>query len=140
MLGSSLLGECSVSSESFTILVVDDEPAVLGLITDILRPRGYRMLSAHDPALALELCKQYSGPIHLLITDVLMPHMNGRELASQALVYRKEMRVIFISGYENGVLTEGSGLNDDIAFLQKPFKPATLLQTVGRVLGSTAAR
>jgi len=130
----------STPDETATVLVVDDEPAVLGLIAGILSARGYRVFSAHDSAHALELCQQYPGPIHLLITDVLMPDMNGRDLASQAVVVRREMRVIFMSGYEKGVLTQGSGLNDDIAFLQKPFSPAVLLQEVRKALGSMAAQ
>jgi two-component system cell cycle sensor histidine kinase/response regulator CckA len=130
----------STSTEIATVLVVDDELSVLGLLAVLLKTTGYRVLASHDPGQALELCKHYPEPIHLLITDVLMPYMNGRELASQALVLRKDMRVIFISGYEHGVLTQGVGIQDDMAFLQKPFKPAALLQEVRKALGSVIAR
>jgi len=84
---------------------------------------------------ALQLCKQYPDPIHLLLTDVLMPHMNGRELATHILAFRPQMRVLYISGYEDGILMQGLGLGEEVAFLQKPFSPSALLQKVRDMLG-----
>lgn len=126
----------SVCAETATILVVDDEPSILRLIAILLKTNGYRVLTSHDPGHALRLCEQYPEPIHLMITDVVMPYMNGRELAYQALVHRKDMRVIFISADDNGILTKGAGIGDDMAFVQKPFEPSALLQKVRKALES----
>jgi two-component system, cell cycle sensor histidine kinase and response regulator CckA len=126
----------SVCAETATILVVDDEPSILGIIAVLLKANGYRVLTSHDPGHALRLCEQYPEPIHLMITDVLMPYMNGRQLASQALVHRRDMRVIFISADDNGILANGTGLSDGMAFVQKPFEPSALLQKVRKALGA----
>lgn len=124
-----------MSTESPTILVVDDEPAIQQLIVAILAPQGYKVLEARHAIHALQLCEQHPGPIHLLLTDVLMPYMNGRELVSCALATRPQMRVLYISGYEDGLLIRGLDLEEGVAFLQKPFSPGALLQKVCDVLG-----
>jgi two-component system cell cycle sensor histidine kinase/response regulator CckA len=126
----------SPSGKVATVLVVDDELAIQQLITAILTSRGYKVLEARHAVHALQLCKQHPGPIDLLLTDILMPHMNGRELATHALAFRPQMRVLYISGYEAGVLMQGFGLEGDVAFLQKPFAPGALLQKVHDTLGS----
>lgn len=125
-----------MSTESPTILVVDDEPLIQRLLVAILAPQGYKVLEARHAIHALQLCEHYAGPIHLLLTDVLMPYMNGRELVSCALAARPQMRVLYISGYEDGLLMQGLNLEEEIAFLQKPFSPGALLQKVRAILES----
>lgn len=125
-----------MAAEHPTILVVDDEPAIQHLVAAILTGQGFKVLKARHAVHALELCKQHPEPIHLLLTDVLMPQMNGRELASHALALRPQMRVLYISGYEAGILMKGFDLEGEVAFLQKPFSPGALLQKVRDMLGS----
>lgn len=133
--GEPLDGCCAMSETRPTILVVDDDPAVKRLIAAILTSDGYEVLEARHAIHALQLCKQHPEPIHLLLTDVLMPEMNGRELASHARIFRPQMRVLYISGFEAGVLMRGSGVGDEVAFLAKPFAPGALLQKVHDTLG-----
>ncbi len=121
--------------ESPTILVVDDEPAIQRLIADILRLDGYTVLESRHAFHALQLCQQHPEPIHLLLTDVAMPYLNGRELASRALVLRPRMCVLYVSGYDDSLLT-GFRFNEEVAFLQKPVGPDELLQKVRDVLRS----
>jgi len=125
----------SMPAERLTILVVDDEPAIQRLLVAILAPQGYGVLEARHPIHALQLCEHYPDPIHLLLTDVVMPYMNGRELASAALAVRPQMRVLYMSGNEDGLLMQGLDLEEEVFFLQKPFSPSTLLQKVRDVLG-----
>ncbi|MDE3224815.1 MAG: response regulator [Nitrospirota bacterium] len=124
-------------TENVTILVVDDEPAALQQIVKALAQQGYHVLEASHAIHALQLCKRHPGPIHLLITDVVMPYMNGRELASFAPAMRPQMRVLNISGYEDRLTTERPDLKEDVPFLQKPFSPDTLLQKIRDILGSS---
>lgn len=123
-----------MATEKLTILVVDDEPAITKLIAAILTPHGYKVLEVQEPLKALELCSQHPETIHLLVTDLLMPRMNGRQLAVHATVLRPQMRVLYISGYESGILMQGFGLEEEVAFLQKPFQSGALLQKVREVL------
>lgn len=123
-------------AEDPMVLVVDDESVISRFIATILTCHGYRVLQAHNVIHALQFCNHHSEPIHLLLTDVLMPGMNGRELAALALAVRPQMRVLYISGYEEGLLMQGLGLGEEIAFLQKPFSAGALLQKVRDVLGT----
>lgn len=113
-----------------TILIVDDEPTIRRLLAVVLRGAGYHILEARDAVHALEICKDYPEPIHLLITDVVMPSMNGKELATLAVAHRQEMRVLYISGYAGEVLGEGFGRVKEVAFLPKPFGQTVLLTAV----------
>jgi DNA-binding NtrC family response regulator len=121
-------------AESPTILVVDDERAIRELICRVLALHDYTVLEARNVIHALQLCQQYPGPIHLLLTDVLMPFMHGRDLAGHAQVLRPELRVLYISGYDGGLLTQGCRANEEVAFLQKPFGPDALLEKVRDIL------
>lgn len=120
-----------MAAEHPTILVVDDEPAIQEFIAAVLGRQGYRVLKARHADHALELCKEHPDPIHLLLTDVVMPQMNGRELATHALAIRPQMRVLYISGNEAGILHE----DDKVALLEKPFSPGALLEKVRDTLG-----
>ncbi len=113
-----------------TILLVEDEPAMLTLSRKILERAGYRVLAAGRPAAAIELAAQHDGPIHLLLTDVVMPEMNGRDLRDRLLAMRPDLKVLFMSGYTADIITHHGRLEDDVQFLQKPFTGNSLSQAV----------
>jgi signal transduction histidine kinase len=115
-----------------TVLLVEDEPSVRDLFAQVLTQGGYEVLQAGDPLEALEIEQQLEAPISLLLTDVVMPHMSGKELASLLLDRRPALKVLFMSGYTDHIIEqEGSPLG---AFLQKPCRPAALLAKVRQVL------
>jgi len=119
-----------------TILLVEDETAVRELASEFLRSGGYTVLEAYDGADALQVAERYSGRIHLLLTDMIMPHINGTELATRLASRRSGLRVIYMTGY-----AEFSGENDDrmaaeASVMQKPFSRLTLLEKVREALGS----
>lgn len=103
-----------------TILLVEDDPGVLDLGRTMLETLGYRVLTAGSPSLALELLAQ-TGTIDLLLTDVIMPEMNGAQLAKQLRELRPELRVLFMSGYTADIIAQHGVLHEDLHFLQKPF-------------------
>ena len=104
-----------------TILLVEDEPSILHMITEILQRKGYQVLAAAGPDRALELARTHEGPIHLLMTDVVMPAMNGRELATQVRLLHPAIRCLFMSGYTADVIAKHGVLEDGVHFIQKPF-------------------
>lgn len=116
------------------ILVVDDERNVRALARDILEVAGYRVLEAPDGDEALRLAAGDRGPIHLLLTDVLMPGMNGRELAERLRARRQGMKVVFMSGYPADVIGEYGVLATEIPFIAKPFSLTGLTDMVSRIL------
>jgi CheY-like chemotaxis protein len=111
---------------SETILVVEDEDIVRALSTEILEKHGYRVLSAANGPEGLRLCRDFSGRIDLLITDVVMPRMSGRELAEQLAIIRPETRVLYMSGFTDDAIVRHGVLDDDVFFIQKPFSPDAL--------------
>ncbi|MFL5495725.1 MAG: response regulator [Gemmatimonadales bacterium] len=119
-----------------TVLVAEDEVGIRSPLRRLLSAQGYRVLDASDGPGALEVAKRYSGRIHLLLTDILMPGMHGGELARRLLVVRPGVRVIFMSGYSdqavqaNGILTPGA------TFLQKPFSVDELTARLREALAS----
>jgi two-component system, cell cycle sensor histidine kinase and response regulator CckA len=117
-----------------TLLLVEDEQMILKVATDSLRALGYNVLTAADGAQALELVARTSGPIHLLITDVVMPKMGGRELARRLAALRPEVRVLYSSGYTENAIVEHGVLAEGINFLQKPYSPKMLAKRVREVL------
>lgn len=120
-----------------TILVVDDEPYILNLIGSIFSIIGYQVLLAKSGANALDLCLEHKGRIDLLLTDVMMPGMNGKQLWERFCLYRPEAKVLFISGFANDVLS-GEGFEEaNYPFLRKPFTPRGLADKVREVLGSS---
>jgi two-component system cell cycle sensor histidine kinase/response regulator CckA len=122
-----------------TILLVEDEEAVRDLIVTILSGRGYEVIVARHPAHAEEIASKFPREIHLLLTDVVMPGTSGRELAARIAARRPGIRVLYMSGYTENVITSGGMLEKGLAFLQKPFSPAVLSQKVREVLSHTAA-
>jgi two-component system, cell cycle sensor histidine kinase and response regulator CckA len=113
---------CSdVTPSSGTVLLVEDEPALLKLAAWQLSRLGYHVLSAGSPRAAIELSRQYQGEIQLLITDVIMPDMNGRDLWEKLSVDRPRMKSLFMSGYTADVIATRGVLEEGVHFLQKPF-------------------
>jgi two-component system, cell cycle sensor histidine kinase and response regulator CckA len=119
---------------SGTVLVVEDQDEVRQLTCAILRSLGFHVLEAADGMEAMLVAADYKHPIRLLVTDVIMPGINGRELAESMAQSRPEMRVLYMSGYTDRIMSKGGVLNTSVAYLQKPFTPDKLTQTVHRVL------
>jgi len=117
-----------------TVLVVEDEVSVRSLVRGVLESRGYRVLEASHGADALSISDQHGGPIHLLLTDVVMPEMSGRDLASRVMPRRPEIRVLYMSGYTDDAIVHNGVLDAGTAFLQKPFTPDALARKVREVL------
>ncbi len=117
-----------------TILLVEDEKGVRELVAEMLKRNGYQVLKAADPVEALELSRRYVGTIHLLLTDVIMPQMSGRQLAEQLVPTRPEMKVIYLSGYTENAVVHRGVLEPDVEFLAKPFSQQALAQKVRSVL------
>lgn len=119
---------------SETLLLVEDEEQVRVIARDILVGHGYRVLDAASPSEALSLSAAYGGHIDLLVTDVIMPEMNGRVLSERLRAQRPEMEVLFMSGYTDKALDPDGVLAPDAAFLQKPITPLSLAAMVRRIL------
>jgi signal transduction histidine kinase len=122
------------SSDAQTILVVEDDPQVRRLTAGILKRLGFRVLEAPDGVLGLHVAAEFAGPIHLLVTDVIMPQMGGRELAERLSVVRPDTRILFVSGYTDDVVLREGIRNSGVAFLPKPFTAEALTQMVRGVL------
>jgi CheY-like chemotaxis protein len=112
---------------SETILLVEDEEAVRKLVRRTLEKQGYRLLVAASGVDAVRLAEGYTGPIHLLITDVVMPQMSGRETAERLKTMRPGMHVLYVSGYTETTIARGGKLERGENFLQKPFTPQSLM-------------
>jgi PAS domain S-box-containing protein len=117
-----------------TILVVEDDEAVRPLVRGVLRSHGHTVLEASRGEEALATCQQHAGPIHLLLTDVVMPGMSGGQLAKRLASLYPEMKALYMSGYANGGIVHHGVLDADAAFLQKPFTPDALARKVREVL------
>jgi len=118
-----------------TILVVDDEPEVLGMTSSILRAEGYTIVATGDPREALRIARSRQEPLDLLLTDVVMPGMNGRELAGRLRVFRPGIKVLFMSAYSaETVENYGIRLAPGESFVVKPFAVADLSSKVRGVL------
>ena len=117
-----------------TILFVEDEESVRELVSEYLRGRGYTILEASDGVQALELAEKHAGKIHLLITDVVMPRISGRELATRLTTARAGLKVLYISGYTDDSIFRHGVLEGGMSFLQKPFNLKAIAQKVREVL------
>ncbi|MGH8118998.1 MAG: PAS domain-containing protein, partial [Gammaproteobacteria bacterium] len=120
-----------------TVLLVEDESNVRSLAHMILKSCGYNILEAESGDAALRLCDQQEGPIHLLLSDVIMPGMNGHELASRLLLRYPGLRVLYISGYTDDVITRHGILTEGTVFLSKPFTSEALARKVHDVLNNS---
>jgi two-component system cell cycle sensor histidine kinase/response regulator CckA len=119
-----------------TILVVEDADAVRELTRSLLAENGYTVLEAERPEKAIEIAKTYKGHIHLLLTDMVMPGMNGRALAEKLAPIRPDMKVIFTSGYTG--FSHPALVDSELIFLPKPFTKESLLSKLQEVLLSNA--
>ena len=117
-----------------TILLVEDESLLLDMTATMLRLQGYTVLTASTPKEAMRLAGEHTGDIHLLMTDVIMPEMNGRDLATRALSLRPGIRLLFMSGYTANVIAHHGVLDDGVHFLQKPFSAKELAARVREAL------
>ncbi len=117
-----------------TILLVEDEKTILKSVTHILKELGYTMLSASTPGEAIQLAKEYSGKIDLLMTDVIMPEMNGRDLACTLTSTYPNIKLLFMSGYTSDIIAQHGVLDEGMHFIQKPFSKALLAAKISEVL------
>ena len=122
-----------------TVLVAEDQPEVRRLALLILKNNGYRLLEASGGPEALELSRRHAGPIDLLLTDVIMPEMTGRELADRLRESRPSIKVLYVSGYTADVIGREGVLEKGVDYLPKPFTPADLAAKVREVLGQAKA-
>jgi two-component system cell cycle sensor histidine kinase/response regulator CckA len=119
---------------SEVVLFVEDETNIREPAKEVLESRGYTVLSASDGAEALEILRQWGGPIDLLITDVIMPGINGGQLADALCGETPGLQVLYISGYPEDAIARHGVLQPGRSFLQKPFPPGVLLRKVREVL------
>ncbi len=121
-------------SQGETILLVEDEQAFLKVSKTMLERLGYRVLAASTPGVAMELAGEHAGEIHLLITDVVMPEMNGRELSDRLQSLYPHLKCLFISGYTANAIAHRGVLNEGVCFIQKPFSIQELATKVRKAL------
>ena len=124
---------------SETVLVVEDENIVRKLVRTILESRGYFVLDAPGGDEAFHVCRSHKGPIHVLVTDVVMPKMKGTEVANRLRSIYPEMKVLYVSGYMADMIDQHGALETGIQFLQKPFSPLDLVNRVRELLDSHPA-
>ncbi len=122
------------TSGTETLLIVENESAIRYLLQVALRRNGYTVLAAESGREALQLVRNHAGAIHLLITDVMMPDMDGPELVRQLSAIRPDTRTLFMSGYMDDTLGEGGILSTNANFIQKPFSPGTIAQRIREIL------
>jgi len=130
--------EPAVPTGTETVLLVEDEDGVRDLLQEILTDQGYRVLSANRGAEALRISDSADEDIPLLVTDVVMPQMSGRELARRLRARRPSLRVLYLSGYTEEAIAQHGVIEPDAAFLQKPFTRADLARKIREVLAARA--
>jgi two-component system cell cycle sensor histidine kinase/response regulator CckA len=125
-----------------TVLLAEDDPSVRAVMSDVLTQKGYRVLRAPDGKAALDMARGQPGEIHLLVTDIVMPGLTGRELAEALMAERPGLRVLYVSGYTDDAVVRHGVLQEGMPYLQKPFAPRVLASKVREVLdrGSRDAR
>ena len=121
-----------------TVLLVEDEDGVRALVRQVLHKHGYNVLEARNGGEALLMCERHQGKIDLLLTDVVLEQMSGRELAERLLKVRPEMKVLYVSGYADDAIVHHGVLTAGMAFLQKPFTTEALARKVRNVLDGFA--
>jgi CheY-like chemotaxis protein len=126
--------EAELPRGSETILLVEDEASLRSLVRECLEASGYTVVEARHAAHALEIAEVHPAPLHLLMTDVVMPGMSGRELAERLAASHAETRVLYMSGYTDDAVVLHGVLAADVAFLQKPFTTDALARAVREVL------
>jgi CheY-like chemotaxis protein len=121
-----------------TILLVEDEDIVRGLLREVLERDGYEVLACAHPDEGIEASRLHGKQIDLLLTDVVMPGMNGRQMANRILETLPELRVVFMSGYSEHALTHEGQVDSQFEYLQKPFTLKALSKKLTHVLGTRA--
>jgi CheY-like chemotaxis protein len=119
---------------SETVMVVEDEEGVRSLVCQTLTLHGYKVLEASGAAQAFQIAEQHTEPIHLLVTDVVMPQTGGKGLAKSLSILHPETKVLYMSGYTDDAIVRHGILEGSVSFLQKPFAPNVLLRKIREVL------
>jgi DNA-binding NtrC family response regulator len=130
------LPEAPPAGQGETVLLVEDEPAIIQVCRIMLQELNYRVLTADTPGQALELARTSTAEIQLLISDVVMPEMNGSELAAKLKIFHPRLKILFMSGYTADAIAHHSVLEEGTHFLQKPFSSRQLAAKVREVLES----
>jgi len=117
-----------------TILLVEDDPGVRNVVRDSLRIYGYTVLESGDPEEGIGICERHEGTIHLLMTDVILPKMSGRALATRLSAVRPDMKILFMSGYTDDAIGQHGVLDRGVDFLQKPFHVIVMVRKIREVL------
>jgi two-component system cell cycle sensor histidine kinase/response regulator CckA len=117
-----------------TILLVENGEILRPLLCEILKREGYEVLAAKNADEALSIWDRHPGQIDLIVTDVVMPGLSGKDLVEHLRSLRPELKAIYMSGFESSVITAGNKFGSEVAFLQKPFRPAELSQKVREIL------
>ena len=121
---------------SETVLLVEDDEVFRCLVREVLEEAGYQVLVASDGSEGLRAARDHQGPIHLMLTDVVMPGLNGREVAQRLTADRPQTRVLYMSGYTADALAQRDVSAPHTDLIDKPFTPATLLKRLREMLGS----
>jgi two-component system, cell cycle sensor histidine kinase and response regulator CckA len=119
-----------------TILIVEDDAPVLHLARRVLEKLGYAVLTSARPAEAVAMAREHAGEIHLLMTDVVLPGMSGKDLAGEMMQIRANIRVLFMSGYTANVIAHQGVLDEGVHFIEKPFTPDSLARKVREAIES----
>ena len=122
-----------------TVLLVEDEDGVRSLVREVLKRQGYRVLETRHGGEALVASEQHQGKIDLLLTDVVLAQMSGRDIAKRLCPMRPDMKVLYVSGYTEEAIHHHGVLDPGTAFLQKPFTPSVLARKVREVLDAELA-
>jgi CheY-like chemotaxis protein len=131
-----MMAKTAIPKGTETVLLVEDEDQVRCILTDILQTQGYHVIVASNGMEALKTATETNGTIHLMVTDVVMPQMSGRELAEQVTRIRPDMKILYMSGYTDDAIVRHGLLDEKLNFLQKPFDSAAAARKVRQVLDS----
>ena len=123
-----------------TILVVDDEPNIVTMISQLLKELGYQVLPANNSTQGLKISEQHTGPIHMVLTDIVMPDMRGTDFVHYLTRKRPDIKVLYMSGYANDIALQTTGLKKNALYLQKPFSLEMLAHQVRNILEQSPAR
>jgi CheY-like chemotaxis protein len=127
----------STRNKQIVILVVEDEDEVRKVVYNILTGAGYSVLTADGGRKAIRLCNSFQGTIDLLLTDVMMPDMNGREVAEKIRIHREEIKVMFMTGYDDSIVDSVMDVTTLHDIIEKPFTARSLCKSVKRVLDTS---